>query len=103
MRNGADRRRNASVPYVRDWITELRSKGGDFTPMAAREAGRAAYQAAKAGVDKEAVFELARTTYYLSLVEPREERPQTKLRPVPRRRTAARVLASATLRSPGLR
>lgn len=57
-------RRGDYVLFVRDWITELRCQGGDFSPAAARTANMRALAALEAGHDPDTIFRIARAAYY---------------------------------------
>jgi hypothetical protein len=62
-----DRRETRSVDFVRDWITQLRLRGGDFDKLAAQRACEAAFAARRAGSTAHEVFALARLAYYREL------------------------------------
>ena len=63
----AERRLRRSLPQVRDWITDLRARGGDFDPEAAAAAGETALRLHAAGLSAEDAFQAARTAYYDAL------------------------------------
>lgn len=62
-----DRRTPTTVPFVRDWITNLRINGGDFSRTAARAANAIAYESFRRGLRIEEIFEVARAAYYTAL------------------------------------
>lgn len=64
-----DRRTAKTVPFVRDWVTDLRLSGGDFTRTAARTANAMAYESFRRGLRAEEIFEVARIAYYTVLGE----------------------------------
>jgi hypothetical protein len=76
---GSERRTARTVPFVRDWITELRLRGGDFSKEAARDANEFAYQAFRRGLRAEEVFDIARTAYYKILAEEIQRRNDRNL------------------------
>ena len=63
----SDRRETRSVEFVRDWITQLRLRGGDFDKVAAQRACEVAFAARRAGNTNHEVFALARLAYYREL------------------------------------
>lgn len=67
MQSRAERRVGAYVLFVRDWITQLRLRGGDFSPVAASRANEVAYRALRQSAEPDAIFQAARSAYYSSL------------------------------------
>ncbi|HEX2051644.1 MAG TPA: hypothetical protein VHJ34_13580 [Actinomycetota bacterium] len=63
----AERRLRRTLPQVRDWITDLRARGGDFDADAAAAAGETALRLHRAGLSPEDAFQAARTEYYDAL------------------------------------
>jgi hypothetical protein len=68
-----ERRSEATVPFIRDWITALRFAGGDFDKTAARAAQEVARAQVKRGIPPTEVFEGARAAYYEALRAPRSQ------------------------------
>jgi hypothetical protein len=64
-----ERRRTPTVPRVRDWITDLRLRGGDFSQDAATIAGRVAQQAYQSSGSEDVAFQAARVAYFEALRE----------------------------------
>lgn len=62
-----ERRLRRALPQVRDWITDLRARGGDFDPDAAAAAGETALRLHRAGLSPEDAFQAARIEYYDTL------------------------------------
>jgi hypothetical protein len=62
-----DRRSNRDIPSVRDWITDLRASGADFSRDAAMAAREAAWNARRSGGSVEDAFQSARVAYYNAL------------------------------------
>lgn len=71
----AERRLRRSLPEVRDWITDLRARGGDFDPDAAATAGETAMRLHAAGLAPEDAFQAARMAYYDALALRRSNAP----------------------------
>lgn len=59
-----ERRKGATVPFVRDWVTALRFSGGDFNKLAARLTLEFAESCRTNGMSARDVFTLARDAYY---------------------------------------
>jgi hypothetical protein len=62
-----ERRSNHDIPSVRDWITDLRVNGADFSRDAAIAAREAAWNARRSGGSVEDAFQSAREAYYRTL------------------------------------
>lgn len=90
-----ERRARDTVPFVRDWITQLRLSGGDFTKAAARQANEVANAAFRRGIPMAEIFDLSRAAYYEAL------RPASRPVTSPRGRGARTTLrgAARSLRS----
>lgn len=67
QRSGDERRQSPTIPRVRDWITDLRSRGGDFREDAAEEAGRVAEDNFRTTHSEDAAFQAARIAYFEAL------------------------------------
>lgn len=67
MERAIERRTAPSVDFVRNWITDLRLRGGDFRKEAAQAASEAAARARRLGYRPDEIFEIARHTYYRTL------------------------------------
>jgi hypothetical protein len=68
VREAADeRRRVPTMLRVRDWITDLRTRGGDFSEEAAAVAGRTARATYQATGSEDIAFQAARTAYFEAL------------------------------------
>ncbi len=62
-----DRRSARDIPSVREWVTNLRLSGADFSPDAAIAAREAAWNARRGGGSTEDAFQSARLAYYAIL------------------------------------
>ncbi|MDQ3962416.1 MAG: hypothetical protein M3277_00630 [Actinomycetota bacterium] len=72
--NGDDRRSPRTVPFIRDWITRLRSNGADFDPDAARAATEVAFAVSQSTYSPNEIFQAARAAYYQVLASERSGR-----------------------------
>lgn len=90
-----DRRAAESVPFVRDWITQLRWAGGDFDKRAARSAGEIAFRLLHRGLSPGEIFQVARSTYYEAMDQRgKQTHKDASLRVHSRRDTRDRELRS---------
>jgi hypothetical protein len=62
-----ERRAPTTVPFFRDWVTDLRMRGGDFDQAAARAASEIAHACARRGLRPQEIFQIARAAYYEAL------------------------------------
>lgn len=62
-----DRRSHKHLEPVREWVTSVRTSGGDFSKDAAIAAREAAWNARRNGGSLEDAFQSARTAYYDAL------------------------------------